>query len=238
MHIPDGFLNSKTAAELGAAAATLVGLALNKVRALVTELGLAPAMAGAGNGVKSLSGKAQRFVGEAGKSYLSKMAMITSLVFATQMFNFPITHGTSGHLLGGLLAALFLGPWGGALSLTMVLLVQATLYGDGGFIVLGANIINMAFFGCIVSYFGYLLLKKTGLATNICLSIAAWASVILASLACAFELGMSGTYSLVNTLYEMVSVHAVIGIGEMIITLILVTTLRNMMGWALFNSEK
>ena len=237
MHIPDGFLDSKTAAGMGAAAAVVVGLALSKVRALVTELGLAPAMAGAGNGLKSLTGKAQRFVGEAGKSYLSKMAMVTSLVFATQMFNFPITHGTSGHLLGGLFAALFLGPWGGALSITIVLLVQATLYADGGLIVLGANIMNMAFFGCIVSYLFYGLLKKTGLADKVCVSISAWASVVLASSACALELGMSGTTSLFNALSAMLPVHALIGIGEVMITLVLVSMLKNMMGWSQYHSE-
>lgn len=237
MHIPDGFLDSKTAVGMGAAAATVVGLALSKVRALVTELGLAPAMAGAGNGIKSLNGKARRFVGATGKSYLSRMAMVTSLVFATQMFNFPISQGTSGHLLGGLFAALFLGPWGGALSITMVLLVQATLYADGGLVVMGANIMNMAFFGCIVSYFGYVLLKTTGLTKKICLSIAAWASVVLASSACALELGMSGTYSIVDALSAMLSVHAFIGIGEMLITLMLVSIMKNMLGWEEYRHE-
>ena len=237
MHIPDGFLDSKTAAGLSAAAAMVVGLALNKVRALVTELGLAPAMAGAGNGVKSLAGKVQRFVGEAGKSYLSKMAMVTSLVFAAQMFNFPIGHATSGHLLGGLFAALFLGPWGGALSLTMVLLVQATLYADGGLIVLGANIINMAFFGCIVSYFGYNFFKKTGLADTICLSFSAWASVVLTASACALELGLAGTYALGDTWNALVSVHVFIGVGEMFITLILVSIMKNILGWEEYKHE-
>ncbi len=98
---------------MAAAAVTVIVLALSKVRALVTERGLIPAMAGVGAGVKSMTGKAQRFVGEAGKSYLSRMAMVTSLVFAAQMFNFPVAQGISGHLLGGLFAALFLGPWGG-----------------------------------------------------------------------------------------------------------------------------
>ncbi len=237
MHIPDGFLDNKTAAGLGAAAATVVGFALSKVHALVTELGFAPALAGAGNGVKSLAGKAQRFVGDAGKSYLSKMAMVTSLVFATQMFNFPVAHGTSGHLLGGLFAALFLGPWGGALSISIVLLLQATIYADGGLIVLGANIMNMAFFGCIIAYYGYIFLKKIGLPKKVSMAIAAWASVVVASAACAVELGISGTYSLMDALKSMVAVHGVIGIGEMVITFMLVSIITNIMGWEAYNHE-
>lgn len=237
MHIPDGFLDSKTAAGMAAAAVAVVVLALSKVRALVTERGLVSAMAGVGQGVKSMTGKAQRFVGEAGKSYLSRMAMVTSLVFAAQMFNFPVAQGISGHLLGGLFAALFLGPWGGALSMTMILIVQATLYADGGLIVLGANIMNMAFFGCIVSYFAYVLFKKTGFSDKVCISLAAWVSVLMASSACALELGLSGTHSLIETLVSMALVHIFIGMGEAIITLILVSIMKKMMGWETYHEK-
>ena len=237
MHIPDGFLDHKTATGLAAAAATVVGFALSKVKALVTELGLAPALAGAGNGIKSFTGKAKRFVGQAGKSYLSKMAMVTSLVFASQMFNFPVANGTSGHFLGGVFAFYVLGPWGGALSISIVLLIQAFVYADGGIIALGANIVNMAFFGCIVMYYAYRLLNKAGVAKKVSLAVIAWTSVIVASTACALELGSSGTSSFLNTLQSMVSIHAVIGIGEALITLILISVMKKMMGWNGFDHE-
>jgi cobalt/nickel transport system permease protein len=165
------------------------------------------------------------------------MSFVTAIVFAAQMFNFSVAQGMSGHLLGGVFAALFLGPWGGALSITMVLLVQATLYADGGLIVLGANIVNMAFFGTILGYGIYHVLHRQQLPSKICIGFAAWASLVLASVACALELGMSGTVGLQSVLLSMISTHAIIGIGEMLITLLLVSVMVNMMGWQTYGHE-
>ncbi|MFA5928478.1 MAG: energy-coupling factor ABC transporter permease, partial [Candidatus Margulisiibacteriota bacterium] len=134
MHLPDGFLDKNLSTGLGLAAAGVLSYAFNKMHQLVTELGLAPAFAGAGDKVSAIAGKAQRILGGTGKEYLSKLAMVASLVFAAQMFNFPVSAGTSGHLLGGVLAAMLLGPWGGAVALTIVLTIQALFYADGGII--------------------------------------------------------------------------------------------------------
>lgn len=148
------------------------------------------------------------------------------MIFALQMLNFTIPGGTSGHLLGGALAAIVLGPHAGAIVIAVVLIVQAFIFMDGGVVALGANIFNMAIVGVYVSYLIYWLIgriSKKRIAFFISVALASWLSVVIASFFAALELGISGTYAMGITLKAMVGVHSIIGIGEAVITVAIIT---------------
>lgn len=156
------------------------------------------------------------------KPSAAKFGAITALVFAGQMMNFPIQGGTSGHLLGGVLAAALLGIPFGVLSIALVVTIQCLVFSDGGFAVLGANVLNMAIIGAglggiINSY----LVKKFPTKSSqyaIGLGITAWLSVMMAALACSIELAISGTIAFPKVIGAMLGTHAFIGIGEGLIT--------------------
>jgi len=230
MHLPDGFINPHLASGLGFAAVGVIAFAINKVKQAVIEPAAQAALVGIGNTVKSINSKASNTLSRHGQEYLVKMGLIAALVFAAQMFNFPIAAGTSGHLIGGVLAAVLLGPWSGFLVITAVVMIQAIFYADGGLIVMGTNIINMAFIGAIVAYYIYNVLRKK-IPSLLAIGIAAWSSVFLAALACSIELWLSGTYALNKVLPAMLSIHAVIGIAEALITIALVQASKAIMGW-------
>ncbi|MCU0650954.1 MAG: energy-coupling factor ABC transporter permease, partial [Candidatus Omnitrophica bacterium] len=148
------------------------------------------------------------------------MGVMSAFVFAAQMLNFPVAGGTSGHFLGGVLSAVFLGPCAAAIVIAVVLMVQCLIFQDGGLTALGANIFNMSFVGTMGGYFIYRLLNrmlgKKGIIASA--AVAAWLSVILASSACSLQLAFSGTIPLKAVFPAMLSVHALIGIGEAVIT--------------------
>ncbi|MHA1755016.1 MAG: energy-coupling factor ABC transporter permease, partial [Candidatus Odinarchaeia archaeon] len=153
------------------------------------------------------------------------MGILTAGVFAAQMLNFPIIGGTSGHLLGGTLIAVFLGPYAAVVSMTIILLIQALLFGDGGLTALGANTFNMGIIAVFIGFGIYYLLRKyikgeKGMLTGI--FIASWISVILASIACGVELGLSSIfpYGLEITIPAMTFWHIIIGFGEGLISLV------------------
>jgi len=153
------------------------------------------------------------------------MGIISALIFALQMINFSIPGGTSGHLLGGALAAIVLGPNAGAIVIAVVLIVQAFIFMDGGVVALGANIFNMAIVGVYGSYLIYWLIckiSKSKAAFFISVAVVSWLSVVIASFFAALELGISGTYALEITLKAMVGVHMIIGIGEAVITVAII----------------
>ncbi|GAH50536.1 unnamed protein product, partial [marine sediment metagenome] len=157
---------------------------------------------------------------------IALMGIICALIFALQMINFPILGGTSGHLLGGALAAIVLGPNAGAIVIAVVLVVQAFVFMDGGVVALGANIFNMAIVGVYVSYLIYWLIgriSKKRITFFISVAVASWLSVVIASFFAALELGISGTYAMGITLKAMVGVHSIIGIGEAVITVAVIT---------------
>jgi len=224
MHIPDGFLDPKVSFGLMGAAVAVLAYSLAKVRAAVTALAPAAALAGVGNKVFSST---KRVLTKLGEQTIYKMGMVAALVFAAQMFNFTIAQGTSGHLIGGALAAVILGPFAGALVVATVLVVQALFFADGGLIVMGANIINMAFFGTLLIYYVYAFLKKY-MSETLSIAVSAWLSVVIAAIACSFEMGFSGTYALGATLSAMLKVHVLIGIAEALITIVLVKTFRKL----------
>jgi len=149
------------------------------------------------------------------------MGTMSAFVFAAQMVNFPVGPGVSGHLLGGVLASVLLGPWAGAVVIAAVLLVQCFLFGDGGLTALGANFINMGLIGAVLGYAIYAPLRRwIGGRKGILIGamVAAWFSVLLASGAFAVELAASGRQNFFQILTWMALLHAAIGLGEAMIT--------------------
>ena len=151
-----------------------------------------------------------------------RFAAVTALIFAGQMMNFPITSGTSGHLIGGVLAASLLGIPFGVLSIALVVTVQCLVFSDGGFTVLGANVLNMAVIGAglggLVNAFFAKRYPARSARYFAGLGLAAWLSVMMAALACSAELGASGTIAFQKVARAMLGTHALIGIGEALIT--------------------
>jgi cobalt/nickel transport system permease protein len=150
------------------------------------------------------------------------MGVLAAFIFAAQMFNFQIVTGTSGHLIGAAIAAILLGPWAAVLIMTCVLIAQCLIFQDGGLLALGANIFNMGIVATFSAYLLYRLITSMlgqGRRSRLIGGIAgAWVSVFLASLACAIELAVSGTSPWTVVLPAMGGIHALIGIGEAIIT--------------------
>jgi len=151
------------------------------------------------------------------------MGTMAAFIFAAQMFNFQVIGGTSGHLLGGVLAAILLGPWAGTLVMACVIAVQGLVFQDGGLLAMGANIFNMGVIGTLGGYWLYqALCRVLGGETRARIpaaGIAAWAAVVASSAAMAVELALSGTTPLAIALPAMLSVHLFIGIGEALITM-------------------
>ena len=192
MHIPDGFVSTGTAAATWLASGGSIGYAVRRVNRELDE------------------------------RQIPLMGVTAAFIFAAQMMNFTVAGGTSGHLLGGALAAILLGPWAGMLVLTSVLAVQALLFQDGGLLALGANVFNMAVVGVLVGWVVYTafrrLLGERPWAMMVGGFAAAWLSVFVASLVAAAELAISGTSPWVVALPAMGLVHTLIGIGEGLIT--------------------
>jgi cobalt/nickel transport system permease protein len=145
-----------------------------------------------------------------------------AFIFAAQMFNFQVAGGTSGHLLGGVLAAVLLGPWAGTLVMTCVVAVQALMFQDGGLLVLGANIFNMGIVGTLGGFYVYrsfaAVLGGEDRGRIPAAVVAAWLSVVAGAAFMALQLAISRTSPVELALPAMVGVHVVIGIGEAVIT--------------------
>jgi cobalt/nickel transport system permease protein len=151
-------------------------------------------------------------------------------VFAAQMVNFPVIAGMSGHLLGGVLAAVLVGPWAGFVILSVVLTVQTFLFADGGFTALGLNIVNLGFLGAVAGYAVFRivlrLLPRTRRSVILASGIAAGIAVVMAALGFVAQYAIGGTadVSLGALLAAMIGTHALIGIGEGVITALVVGT--------------
>jgi cobalt/nickel transport system permease protein len=149
------------------------------------------------------------------------MAATSAGIFAAQMVNFPIGLGTSGHLIGGVLAGAILGPWLGMWAIAIVLTVQCLLFGDGGLATLGANVLNMGVIGSVLGYAtyqGFQRFTSRPIGKLIAAEAAAWITVVVAAAACSCELAAAGTFHFGDVLPAMVSVHALIGVCEALIT--------------------
>ena len=149
------------------------------------------------------------------------MGVLAAFVFAAQMVNFPVAPGTSGHLLGGVLAAVLLGPWVGTLVMACVVAVQALVFADGGLVVMGANIFNMGLVGTLGGYALYRtvarLLGGEERGRLPAAGIAAWIAVMAGAVAISLQLVLSGQ-TVIQIIVPMVGVHALIGLGEALIT--------------------
>jgi cobalt/nickel transport system permease protein len=164
------------------------------------------------------------------ESKLPLLAIVTAMIFALQMLNFPIVGGTSGHLLGFVLVAILLSPAQALLSISTVLIIQALIFGDGGLLALSANVFNMAIVPIIgyLMYYGIRKLKDDTKGLYIGAFIGAYISVILASLVCGIELGVSSLfpYPIVITVPAMLFWHIFIALGEAAITLAIIIYLQ------------
>ena len=192
MHIPDGFISVPVAA-----------------------VGIAIAAGSVAYAVKATNKKM-------GEKQIPLMGVLAAFIFAAQMLNFPVVGGTSGHLIGAALAAILLGPWAGVLIMTCVLIVQSLIFQDGGLLALGANIFNMGVVACFAGYYVYWgvtsLFGKRKLGIMVGGGLSGWLTVVMASVFCALELAISGTVPLGVALPAMAGIHALIGIGEGVIT--------------------
>jgi cobalt/nickel transport system permease protein len=193
MHIPDGFLSTLVSVVFWVVSVIAVAYALRRV------------------------GK------DLGERQVPLMGVLAATIFAGQMLNFSVTGGTSGHLLGAALATILLGPWAAVIVLTSVVSIQALIFQDGGLLALGANLFNMAVIGVAVSYFIYTSIHKMARGKSWGIFIggaaAAWLSIVIASLAAAMELALSGTSPANISVPAMGSIHMLIGIGEGLITI-------------------
>ena len=163
-----------------------------------------------------------RRVGTLDERVIPLMGVTAAFIFAAQMINFPVVGGTSGHLLGAVLAAILLGPWAGTLVMASVIAVQSLVFQDGGLLAMGANIVNMGLIGTIGGYAIYRtaarLLGGEERGRLPAAAVAAWSAVMLGAAATSFELALSGTTTLAVVLPAMLGTHALIGIGEALIT--------------------
>jgi len=157
-----------------------------------------------------------------GEREVPLMGVTAAFVFAAQMINFPVAGGTSGHFLGAVFSSVLLGPWASLIVMTIVLVVQCLGFADGGLTAIGSNIFNMGVMGALGGYGVfitlYVLLRKSRKGFFIALAISSWFSIMLGASAAAIELAISGTSPLKVALPAMAGTHALIGIGEAIIT--------------------
>jgi cobalt/nickel transport system permease protein len=189
LHIPDGFLSIAISLLFWAITVVLLAVA---VRRTSTELG---------------------------ERQVPLMGIMAAFIFAAQMINFPVAGGTSGHLLGGALAAIALGPWAAMLVMASVIGVQGLLFQDGGLLAMGANIFNMGLLTALIGYGLYrsVLHQPRGVRLAVA-GVAAWLSVMAGALTTSLQLWLSGTARLDIVVPAMLGVHAFIGIGEALIT--------------------
>lgn len=192
MHIPDGFLSHSMNAATFVISAGACAYGVKKVN--------------------------QNF----GEREVPLMGMTAAFIFATQMINFPIVGGTSGHFLGAVFSSVLLGSWASLLIMTIVLIVQCLGFADGGLTALGSNIFNMGVIGILGGYgifsMIYSLLHKSRKGFSIALAIASWFSIVMGASAAAIELAISGTSALQIVLPTMAGIYAIIGVGEATIT--------------------
>ncbi|GIK51817.1 MAG: energy-coupling factor ABC transporter permease [Planctomycetaceae bacterium] len=192
MHIPDGFISMPINVGAAVVSASACAAALARTRATM------------------------------GEKQVPLVGLTSSFIFAAQMLNFPVAMGTSGHFLGALLAAALLGPLESCLILAVVLAIQCLFFADGGLLVLGTNVLNMGVVGGMGGWLvlvGLRAILPRGRSAFLgAVAVASWASVMLAAAACSAELVFSGVEPASHVFSAMLGVHALIGIGEGLIT--------------------
>lgn len=196
MHIPDGFLDVKT---------------------WVSTIGVSSVSVG--YGIKKLK---QEF----DYKNIPLLGVLAAFIFAAQMINFPVAGGTSGHLIGALLAAAIMGPFSAMIIMSTILIIQCFIFLDGGVTALGANILNMGIIATWGGYYIYRLLDKENTLHPFALFVGAWVSVVMAALAASIQLAVSGTIPFSVVLPAMLFWHVLIGIGEGIITVLVISYVK------------
>jgi cobalt/nickel transport system permease protein len=189
LHIPDGFLSVVIALTFWVVTAAVVGLSISKTN-------------------KSL-----------GEKQVPLMGIMAAFIFAAQMLNFPVLGGTSGHFLGGALAAIVLGPWAGILVMTAVIALQGLLFQDGGLLAMGANIFNMGLLTAMIGYGLYRSVLNQNKTIRLGVAgAAAWLSTVASALVASLQLWLSGATQLQIVVPAMLCVHVLIGLGEAVVT--------------------
>lgn len=200
LHAPDGFFSLPVSAAGYALAAAAVGFAIYRANRSLNE------------------------------RIVPMMGVMAAFIFAAQMLNFPVAGGTSGHLIGGALAAIILGPWAAILVMTAVVGLQALLFQDGGLLVMGVNLLNMSIVSVLAGYGTYWLSQRLGGGGVASLTAggfaAAWVSVVASSATTAVALSLSGTSPLAVALPAILGFHMLIGIGEGLITVFALSFIR------------
>jgi len=199
LHIPDGFINGTISIGGFAATSVICGIAIAKANKEMDE------------------------------KDIPLLGICASFIFASQLFNFPVAIGISGHFLGALLTALLLGPLNAVLVMAVVLTIQALLFADGGVTTLGVNIFNLGIVGGAIAYALFrlisILLPKTQTGFYIATTLASWFSIVAGASLCAIELSYSGVLPFNFALTSITGIHAIIGIAEAVITTTLVSTI-------------
>ncbi len=154
------------------------------------------------------------------------LSVLAAFIFVIMSINIPIPWGTSGHMVGAaMVAIIFMSPWAGVICISLVLLIQGLFFGDGGITVLGANMLNMGIIGSFVGYYGFVTLRKP-LGKKLAIGVASWAAIFLSAIAASLELWWAGTFPLELGLLFMGLYHAVIGILEASITVVVILALE------------
>ena len=201
MHVPDGFINAPVSIGTGVISFATLWAYVRSAKSLVAD------------------------------KLIALTGMMSALIFVLQMINFPIAAGTSGHLLGGALAVIVLGPNLGIICISIVVVIQSLLFADGGLSALGVNVLNMAIITSLVGWVTISSWKKLFGEANISIIsgsiVAGILSVVFSSIAFVFEYALGGTVSvpLGSVLIAMVSSHLLIGLGEGVITALIVSLL-------------
>ncbi|MFF4954509.1 energy-coupling factor ABC transporter permease [Streptomyces chattanoogensis] len=205
MHVPDGFINAPVSAATGAVAAVAVAVSLRGAR-------------------RELEGAGRGGTGAGAERTAPLAGLVAAFIFAVQMLNFPVAAGTSGHLLGGALAAILVGPYTGVLCVSVVLLMQGVLFADGGLTALGVNITDMAIVTTIVAYAIFRGLVKVLPRRRSSVTVASFVAALISVPAAAvaftalYALGGTADVSIGKVFTAMVGVHVLIGLGEAAIT--------------------
>lgn len=200
MHIPDGFLKPHICLITWIISVCLIGYCLKKSTKLLKD------------------------------KTVPLMGLMGAFIFSAQMLNFPIAFGTSAHLSGGVLSAILLGPYAGAIVMNVVLIAQCLFLQDGGITTLGANILNISIIGAIVGYKVYYIFRKIikgRMGILIGTGISSWLSVVVGAGSCAIQLSLSDTFPIKLVFPAMVGIYAISGLAEAIITCLIIDSILN-----------
>lgn len=196
MHIPDGFLSAAVSVSTYVISGTAIAVGVGSKLKNKLELDKVPIL-----------------------------GVMAAFIFAAQMVNFPIIGGTSGHLIGAVLAAVLFGPWTASIIMTTILAIQCLLFADGGITALGANILNMGIIAVFAGYYIFKLINRGKSSVSpAALFISAWVSVVLSSVLASFELFLSviNNVTFIEIIKLMIYWHMLIGLGEGLITVLIV----------------